>query len=1198
MVTPVSGSPFTVSAPSDSHEVTGLIPQTEYYYTVKSKSGSALSPKSNEIKVYPQSVGGTVSPDQILCHGVNPSDLTLSGHFGKVIRWESSLESSFAQPRVINETSSVLSGAAIGVLDATTYFRAVVQSGDNPVTNSAYVTVTVNPVSAAGTVSADQSICRGAQPADLSITGSTGAIQWQRSTDNLNFTDIEGAKSAVLTGDITGILTETTYFRAQLTSGVCSSVMTDVITVTVVPDVTVGTVSENQSICYGTQPADMSLTGNTGTIQWQRSTDNSMFTDIEGATASVLTGESIGNLTVTTYFRVQLSNSVCSATSDVITVTVVPNVSVGTVSENQSICYDVQPADLSLTGSTGAIQWQMSTDNLTFTDIEGATGSVLTGESIGSLTATTYFRAQLSSGICSTGTSDVITVTVVPNVTVGTISKNQSICHGTQPADLSMTGSTGAIQWQWSTDNLTFTDIEGATSATLTGTIIGNLTVTTYFRAQLSSGICSTGTSDVITVTVVPNVSVGTVSENQSICYGTQPTDLSVTGSTGDIQWQWSTDNSVFTDIEGATASVLTAESIGNLTATTYFRAQLSNSVCSASSDVITVTVIPNVSAGPITGPGNVRLGYSAQFSTAGDAGGTWSSSNTDIATVGSNGLVTAIGYGSVDISYTVNSGCGSPATASVNIQINNTTTWTGSSWDYGVPDISVDAIIAGNLNTVERLVSKSLTINSGAVLTIAAEASFTTGDFINNGNLVVESDGNFVQTEGSMNSGSGTATVKRNARMKRLDYTYWGSPVHGTQTLKQFSPGTVDNRFMTYNTIDDTFSTVNPSTTVFMPAKGYAIRASNYYPVWTEPAPSTAYRTFEGIFTGKPNNGDISIPLAQTGQGYNLVANPYPSNLDLHALSETGAVAHQFYFWSNANVSTGGTNYKASNYAVYTQTGGAPAQNGTVIPDRYVKVGQGLIVKAQSADLTITNSMRNDGSGESTFINKGNQALKAVDRFWLTLTTPAQSGLTILIGYPEGATNGYDPQFDAEQLGESSDAFYSILEQRRLIIQGRQNPLEVTDVVPLGLKGFAGGQYNIALIKKNGIFTTDQKVYLKDKQTNALANLSEKSYTFTAPEGLTDQRFEIVYVDDVILSTGTATKSKIEVYRDGQSFTVRSPEHPVDSLELYDSSGRMVYAVKPNKKEMSIDAGMLAEGVYILKISTKSGTVTQKILK
>ena len=927
---PVSGSPFNISAPSVSHEVTGLADETEYYYVVKSKSGSVLSPKSNEIKVYPQSVGGTVSPDQTICSGAIPSDFTLNGYFGDIIKWQKSTDSSFSSPEDLNETGAVLPGTAIGPLSVTTYFRAVVQSGDNPIAYSVYATVTVTPLAAAGFIS-----------------------------------------------------------------------------------------------------------------------------------------------------------------------------------EDQTICYNTQPSDLSLTGSVGTVQWEWSTDNVTFTAINGATSAVLSGDLVGSLTQTTYFRAQLTSGSCSTATSDVITVTVVPNVTVGEVSENQSICYGTQPADLNLTGSTGTIQWQWSTDNLMFTNINEATSVLLSGDLIGNLTATTYFRAQLSNGICT------------PTVS-----------------------------------------------------------------------------DVITVTVIPNVTAGPISGPTNIRLGYTAQLSTSGSKGGTWSSSNTDIATVSSNGLVTAIGYGSVDITYTVNSGCGSPTTASVNIQINNTTTWNGSAWDYGTPDASVDAVISGNLTTAERLVSKTLTVNSGIVLTISTDTSFTTGDFANNGILVVESDGNFVQTEGSINSGIGTATVKRNARMKRLDYTYWGSPVHGSQTLKQFSPGTVDTRFLTYNTIDDTFSAVNPNTTVFMPGKGYAIRASNYYPVWTDPTLESNYRIFEGNFKGQPNNGDISLPLEQTGQGYNLMANPYPSNLDLSALAASNSIAEKFYFWSNANVANpDATGYVANNYAVYTATGGTPAENGTVNPDSHIKVGQGFIVKATTGSITFTNAIRNDGTGDSSFINKGKNSKAVIDRYWLTLSTPALSSNTILIGYPEGATNGYDPQFDAEQLGQSTNSFYSVLEDKKLVIQGRQKPMEISDVVPLGLKGSATGQYKISLIKKNGIFDGAQKVYLRDKQNKTVTNLSEGNYTFSSESGIIENRFEIIYVDEVLADTEVKT-GELAVYRNGDLFEIKSSQKKISDVEVYDVSGKLLIKVTPNQNHVSINNNSLVNGIYILKIYRSGEIVSKKVIK
>ncbi|WP_456234727.1 hypothetical protein [Soonwooa purpurea] len=92
--------------------------------------------------------------------------------------------------------------------------------------------------------------------------------------------------------------------------------------------------------------------------------------------------------------------------------------------------------------------------------------------------------------------------TVNPAAVAGTVGSNQTIVSGSAPSALSLTGSTGTIQWQSSTDNVTFANISGATSASYSP---GTMTSTTYYRAVVSSlGGCSVNTNSVV-ITVVPN---------------------------------------------------------------------------------------------------------------------------------------------------------------------------------------------------------------------------------------------------------------------------------------------------------------------------------------------------------------------------------------------------------------------------------------------------------------------------------------------------------------------------------------------------------------------------------------------------------------------------------------------------------------------------------------------------------------------
>lgn len=74
-----------------------------------------------------------------------------------------------------------------------------------------------------------------------------------------------------------------------------------------------GTANEHQIIELNAQPADITLTGHTGTVQsWQRYSD-SLFTapSTIAVTSTTLSGATIGNLSAKTYFRAIVKNGIC-----------------------------------------------------------------------------------------------------------------------------------------------------------------------------------------------------------------------------------------------------------------------------------------------------------------------------------------------------------------------------------------------------------------------------------------------------------------------------------------------------------------------------------------------------------------------------------------------------------------------------------------------------------------------------------------------------------------------------------------------------------------------------------------------------------------------------------------------------------------------------------------------------------------------
>lgn len=91
-------------------------------------------------------VAGTVSASQTIPTGSQPADLTLSGYTGTIVKWQQSSDAAFTTPTDIANTTAVLTGASIGALSTTTYFRAVVKSGNCAAGNSAFVIINMAPL--------------------------------------------------------------------------------------------------------------------------------------------------------------------------------------------------------------------------------------------------------------------------------------------------------------------------------------------------------------------------------------------------------------------------------------------------------------------------------------------------------------------------------------------------------------------------------------------------------------------------------------------------------------------------------------------------------------------------------------------------------------------------------------------------------------------------------------------------------------------------------------------------------------------------------------------------------------------------------------------------------------------------------------------------------------------------------------------
>lgn len=544
------------------------------------------------------------------------------------------------------------------------------------------------------------------------------------------------------------------------------------------------------------------------------------------------------------------------------------------------------------------------------------------------------------------------------------------------------------------------------------------------------------------------------------------------------------------------------------------------------------------------------------------------------------------------------------------------TAVWNVTGWVNNVkPDINKRAIINADYDTSVNgsFEACSIQVNIGK-LSIAKDKYIKVNKTIettNGGSIEVQSDGNLFQLDGSIINSS-AIKVLRAASLKYKDYNYWGSPVKG-QNLKAFSPNTPNSKFLVYNELKNSFNAIDPISNDFVPGMGYAIRAED-----TLPAGNLSKVT--EVYTGIPNNGDIyvSVNKSSTSYGYNLVGNPYPSDISFEDFYKENKdkINGIAYLWTNINPNPAmqGSAYPGkgyiNNYAILNLSGGVPAaspvcssdgQKCSETPTNIMRVGQGFIVKSILPDtnqLVFKNTMRKTDVNAKFFNRVAAKAnSNQVDRFWLQLTTPLDVTNKILIAYKEDATDDFEIDYDAPHMVIGSDSFYSILSDTKLAIQGRHYPLLKSDVVPLGASFYGDGTYTISISEKEGIFANGQSVYLKDKVTGVITNLSEKSYSFSAVAGQDNNRFEIVYVNPgSTLGTDNNIKNLLVVYQADGFIKVESPEN-MNKIILYDMAGKMVYQNNVSGKFTQISTERFTTGVYVVNILTVNGKTTKKII-
>lgn len=527
-----------------------------------------------------------------------------------------------------------------------------------------------------------------------------------------------------------------------------------------------------------------------------------------------------------------------------------------------------------------------------------------------------------------------------------------------------------------------------------------------------------------------------------------------------------------------------------------------------------------------------------------------------------------------------------------------NTTVWNGISWSNGPPSAGKDVYFKENFPQLSTTTICGCNIDQGKTVTLLANNTLTI-DFAYTGSgiLVLKDAASLYQSDDDIVNTGIIHLIRKTKPVIRYDMTYWSSPVDG-QTMKDFSPNTLADKYYWHDPISRWIINYNGTMTM-VPGQGYCIRAPQNYSI-------TERQVFEGTFKGIPNNGKIDAEF-KVVDGFYLIGNPYPSAIsaDLFIKANASKIYGALYFWTHSTPPSDGK-YSADDCVVYNLLGGVGissslnSENYTTTPDGTIASGQGFFVQSKEEGfIEFNNSMRIKARNSSFFrpsISSKAETENEKLRFWLNLYNEKNALKQILLGYAREASNAID-YYDAVSFGSNQEIdFYSTLEDKKLVIQGKAMPWIESDSFNLGYKTTVKTTLKLEIDHQDALFN-EIDILLVDKTLNKFHNLSEGPYQFDSEAGTFNNRFSIVYSNKA-LGNGTFkddSKSTF-IYVKNQIINIESFNENIKKIAIFDISGNELYKKdKLETKKVSIQNLLSPHQILLVKVNFQNGKSTSK---
>ncbi|HEY3438129.1 MAG TPA: GON domain-containing protein [Actinotalea sp.] len=361
----------------------------------------------------------------------------------------------------------------------------------------------------------------------------------------------------------------------------------------------------------------------TPTVTWQSSSDGTTWTDVTGAPSGTLTVPAATYALDGTLYRALISSDQGTAVTSSATLTVTP-IAPGVSDPSDTTVVSGNDATFSVTVTgdpTPTIQWQLSTDGTSWSDIDGATALDLVLPGVTTDDDGFLVRAVATS-TAGTDTSASAQLTVDPSAPTVTDPADVSAASGGDATfSVEVTGDPApTVQWQTSADGVLWTDVAGATRTDLVLSGVTTAQDGHAYRAIVTNagGSATSGPATLSVAAAAPVITTAPVARTVDVGDDAVFTAAATGDPAPTYQWQTSVDGVYWTDVAGATTGTLTLADVTAAQNGLWVRVYTANDGGAAASDGVRLTVLTPAVVAPTAPVTPVSLVLAALAVTGG----------------------------------------------------------------------------------------------------------------------------------------------------------------------------------------------------------------------------------------------------------------------------------------------------------------------------------------------------------------------------------------------------------------------------------------------------------------------------------------------------------------------------------------------------------------------------------------------------